>query len=236
MLDKNIFFVTSTGTEIGKTFLSVKIIEYFLKKNITIDPYKPILSGFDKKKLHKTDSGKLLIAAKKESSLINIEKITPWLFKKPLAPSISAKYENKNISYKELKNWCLNKKKLSMCNYLLFEGAGGLMVPIERKKTFINLFKDLKSPVVLVVGNYLGTISHTLSAINNLINHNIDIINVVFNEGNKIEKNYYDNLELLKSSIKSKILIRCFSNNTDLHNDQVSKIANDIVRYFKKMA
>ena len=49
MLDKNIFFVTSTGTEIGKTFLSVKIIEYFLKKNITIDPYKPILSGFDKK-------------------------------------------------------------------------------------------------------------------------------------------------------------------------------------------
>ena len=177
-----------------------------------------------------------MIAAKKESSLINIEKITPWLFKKPLAPSISAKYENKNISYKELKNWCLNKKKLSMCNYLLFEGAGGLMVPIERKKTFINLFKDLKSPVVLVVGNYLGTISHTLSAINNLINHNIDIINVVFNEGNKIEKNYYDNLELLKSSIKSKILIRCFSNNTDLHNDQVSKIANDIVRYFKKMA
>ena len=47
MPNTNCFFVTSTGTEIGKTFVSTKIIDYFLQHNIRIEPLKPILSGFD---------------------------------------------------------------------------------------------------------------------------------------------------------------------------------------------
>ena len=62
------------------------------------------------------------------------------------------------------------------------------MVPIERKKTFIDLFKTLKFPVVLVAGSYLGTISHTLSALENLQNNNINVINIILNEGEKNKK------------------------------------------------
>ena len=47
----------------------------------------------------------------------------------------------------------------------IFEGAGGLLVPIEKTKTILDLMKDLNSKVVLVVGNYLGSVSHTISAI-----------------------------------------------------------------------
>ncbi|MBF96495.1 MAG: dethiobiotin synthase [Pelagibacterales bacterium] len=203
---------------------------------MSIEAFKPILSGFNKKNISDNDSSRLLIAANKKPTLENISYITPWLFKKPLAPSVAAKYEKKYISYKALQKWCLKTKKNSFYNYLLFEGAGGLMVPIEKRKTFIDLFKDLKFPIILVAGNYLGTISHTLSAIENLKNNNIEIINIVFNEGNYNKINYNENINLLKNSLKDKIQVRRFSKSKKLHENQVSKIANDIIRYFKKMA
>ena len=67
MPNTNCFFVTSTGTEIGKTFVSTKIIDYFLQQSLRIEPLKPILSGFDKKNIKESDSGKLLISCKKKS-------------------------------------------------------------------------------------------------------------------------------------------------------------------------
>ena len=236
MTIKNSFFVTSTGTEIGKTYISVKIIENFIKRNITVYPFKPILSGFNKKYLDESDSGKLLIAINKEPSLSNIIKITPWLYSKAIAPSVAAKYENKKILFKDLKKWCSKKKVVSSGDFALFEGAGGLMVPIQGKKTFLDLFRDLNIPVILVVGSYLGTISHTLSAIENLNNNNVKLINIIFNEGSKMESNYEDTLKLLKRSLKIKIPVRSFSNNASLHHKQISKISNDIIGYFNKMA
>ena len=226
------FFVTSTGTEIGKTFVSTKIIDYFLQHNIRIEPLKPILSGFDKKNIKESDSGKLLVSCKKKVSFSNIFKMTPWLYENPIAPSLAAKYENKKLIYSDVQKWCKEKKKNSKSDFLLFEGAGGLMVPIERKKNFLDLFKSLKIPVILVVGSYLGTISHTLSALENLCNYNIRVINIIFNEGDKKNKNNDQNLELLKKSLKYKVLVRELSNNSVYHNKQIQKIAKDILRFF----
>ena len=73
------------------------------------------------------------MACKKKVSISNIKKITPWLFKHPVAPTIAAKLEKK-ISYQSLKSWCLLKKKSSNSKFILFEGAGGIMVPIEKQK------------------------------------------------------------------------------------------------------
>ena len=134
MNNKNPFFITSTGTELGKTFLSEKIIAEFIKRGKSIDSYKPILSGFDSKDLKNNDSAKLLAASKKKVTIESIENITPWLFKEPVAPTIAAKNENKKITYKRVKNWCLHRKETSTSKFILYEGAGGIMVPIEKKK------------------------------------------------------------------------------------------------------
>ena len=91
MKNKNAFFVTSTGTELGKTFLAEKIINEFVLRGISIDCYKPILSGFKKKnEFENSDSAKLLAASKKKVTISNIRNITPWLFKMPVAPTISS--------------------------------------------------------------------------------------------------------------------------------------------------
>ena len=237
MNKKNAFFVTSTGTELGKTFLSEKIIKELGSRGFSIDCYKPILSSFNKKNYETSDSAKLLKASKKKATIANIKKITPWLFKMPVAPTIAAKHERKQFTYQNIKTWCLKKKQSSYSNFILFEGAGGIMVPIERHKTFIDLFKDINVPVILLVGSYLGTVSHTLSAVDNLNQRKIKIINIVLNEGYKSsKKTFSQNLKLLKSSIKQKIIIRALSTSTEASSNQVKLITNDIIKYFVKMA
>ena len=230
---KNAFFVTSTGTELGKTFIAVKIINELVFRGITVDCYKPILSGFKKEELENTDSAKLLKASKNKVTMSNVRNITPWLYKMPAAPTLAAKHEKQKISYQSIKKWCLKKKQSSKSSFILYEGAGGIMVPIEKHKTFIDLFKDISFPVILVVGSYLGTISHTLSAIDNLNKRNIKIINIILNEGIKSnKKSFLENQELLKSSIQKNIAIRTLSTNPRANSQQIKLITNDIVKYF----
>mgnify|MGYP001383167387 CR=1 FL=1 len=99
-----------------------------------------------------------------------------------------------------------------------------------------DLFKALKIPVILVSGSYLGTVSHTLSALETLAKHNIKIINIIFNEGKKLDENYQDNYKLLKSSIISNIKIRPLAYRADKNNTQIKVIADDIIKYFNRMA
>ena len=111
------------------------------------------------------------------------------------------------------------------------------MVPIDKHKTFIDLFEDLSFPVVLIVGSYLGTISHTLSALDNLNKRNIKTINIVLNEGIKSsKKKFSQNLEILRSSINNKTKIRTISTNPGARPQQIKLITNDIIKYFTKMA
>ena len=83
------------------------------------------------------------------------------------------------------------------------------MVPIEKTKTILDLMKDLNSKVVLVVGNYLGSVSHTISAIQNLQHANLQIINIIINKNiNSDDIDIKDTESLLRSSLNKKIIIR----------------------------
>ena len=110
MKNNNSIFISSTGTEIGKTYCFIEIIKKLIKKKKNINIYKPIISGFDIKKIEETDSYKILEANNYIPNIENVIKISPWSFKAPLAPSVAAKKENKNLIYTEVLKW--TKKKI----------------------------------------------------------------------------------------------------------------------------
>ena len=86
-----------------------------------------------------------------------------------------------------------------------------------------------------MVGSYLGTISHTLSALDNLNKRNIKTVNIVLNEGIKSsKKSFSHNLELLRSSIKGKTKIRTLSTNPGARSQQIKLITNDIISSLQK--
>ena len=181
-----IFFVTATGTDIGKTFIVEKLCQELIKKGKKCNAIKPIISGFDIDDLN-NDSAKLLKILGKKNNLENINEISPWRFKKPLSPNIAANLEKKPINFSMLIKFCKKQIKQAKKNdeFLLIEGAGGIMTPISNNKTFLDLIEKLKIPVILVIGDYLGTISHSLTAIKVIEAKNIEIDHIIFNEKTK---------------------------------------------------
>ena len=107
-------FITSTGTNIGKTYLSKLIIKKAQKLNLKVNAIKPIISGFNMDNFDTTDTGIILNALGKNKSVI--EEVSPWRFKAPLSPNQAAHKENKEIEFKELIDFCL--KNLNPINLI----------------------------------------------------------------------------------------------------------------------
>ena len=231
----NSFFITSTGTNIGKTYCAVEIIKALIKKKIEVNPFKPILSGFNFRKIEESDSYKILRTIKKDIDIKDIKSITPWLFNNAMAPSLAAEKENKNLDYNQVFNWCLDKinYKNNKNSINIIEGAGGILVPIEKEKTIFDLIVDLRIPVILVVGNYLGSVSHTLSVIKNIQISKINIINIIINQNNNCDLDIDDTKKLIDTSLINKIIIRKMYKESNYESEEIQLITKDILSYFQ---
>jgi dethiobiotin synthetase len=200
------FFITATGTDIGKTFVLTNLCKKLINEGKQVVAIKPIISGFSDDNLQ-SDSALILRALNQEISLQNIAAISPYRFIAPLAPNVAAALENREINFPELVKFCQDKINKSINNnqYLFIEGAGGVMTPITNQKTFIDLISTLKIPAILVSGNYLGTISHTLTAIKTMQSYNIEIAKIILNcrDGDKIDAK--QNLKTLQNLTDIKI-------------------------------
>lgn len=178
------FFISSTGTEIGKTYLMEVLCHQAIVKNIKLKALKPVVSGFDPKDYQNSDPGRILSALAREPSIENINAICPWQFRAPIAPDMAAKREGVNLDLSDITNFC-QKSLQGNFDLGLIEGAGGFMAPITQKALNLDWIKALNMPVILVAGTYLGTISHTLSAIRVMAHENIKLHGIVLSASKK---------------------------------------------------
>lgn len=139
------YFITATGTDIGKTYVAAKLCAENNWKAL-----KPVECGSD------------------DSVVLGCKPL--YKFQNPLAPNMAAKLEGKEIDFAEIIDFCKN----SDCN--IIEGAGGIMSPITDDKTNLDLIRALDLPIILVCGSYLGSISHTLTALEVLKGLKVEVI------------------------------------------------------------
>jgi len=156
-------FITSSGTEIGKTFITAALIHQLREAGHRVAAYKPILSGFTQNAPQKTDTGVLLTALEREITTENIAAMTPWRFAAALSPDMAAAREGRDIEFAAVKQFTA-EAFAGPEDVILMEGVGGVMAPIGPGHTVLDWIKAANVPALLVVGGYLGTISHTLTA------------------------------------------------------------------------
>ncbi len=65
---------------------------------------------------------------------------------------------------------------------LLIEGVGGVMVPLDDQRTILDVMMALHLPLILVAGSYLGTISHTLTALDSLYRRDMNVMAIIVSE------------------------------------------------------
>ena len=151
-------FITATGTNIGKTHTTLKLIEALAARGLSIGVFKPIETGVAD---FAPDATILLEACQKVNSDfkdLSVSDITAYTFTLPAAPFCADTEQIISI------DTILEKQRQlsNLCDILLIEGAGGLMVPITRDFFMIDLAKTLNSRVLLVTPSRLGCINDTL--------------------------------------------------------------------------
>jgi dethiobiotin synthetase len=171
-------FVSATGTDVGKTFVTTGLIRHFLAQGRAVDAIKPVVSGFDPAALPRSDPGALLAALRRPVTIALIERISPWRFAAPLSPDMAAQREGRAIDFEALTDFC-SDATAACRGHLFIEGIGGIMVPLDENRTVLDLITQLRLPLLLVAGSYVGTISHTLTALQVLARRNLDVAAVV---------------------------------------------------------
>jgi dethiobiotin synthetase len=203
VLEKKIYFITAIGTDIGKTFFIEKICQKLMEENELVKAIKPISSGFNEDDLVNSDSAKILQSLNIEINLNNINKINPWRFKASVSPHFASEIENFSIDFLQVIKFCQQKISLAVNegSFLFIEGAGGVMTPINNNKNYLDLIEELSIPTLLITSNYLGSISHTLCAIESLKSKKIKLEKIIINQ-NTDNKNSFDDNNFIKT-IKS---------------------------------
>ena len=169
-------FITGIGTNVGKTIVSA-----ILTEALQADYWKPIQSGTIEGK--DSDTVKSLISNSK--TVIHPE---TYLLKEPLSPHFAAKLDGIEIELEKIQlpvrlslSTSLKINSVEVQNNLIIEGAGGLLVPLNKTQYVIDLAKQFDCEIVLVISNYLGCINHSLLSIDYLLRNHFKIKALVFN-------------------------------------------------------
>jgi dethiobiotin synthetase len=171
-------FVTGTDTGVGKTFISCIIAKALKKEGVNVGVMKPIETGCKKRKdfLLPSDG----ISLKKSADVKDpLDLIVPYRFRAPLAPFMAAELEGKKINILKIKKSCI--KISANHDFIIIEGAGGLLVPITKSYTYMDLTKDLNLPVIIVAANKLGVINHLMLTLTCLKQNGITPLCVILN-------------------------------------------------------
>jgi dethiobiotin synthase len=155
------FFITGTDTGVGKTVVSA-----LLCVGLDATYWKPIQTGTGEG----TDTETVMQLAQLPRQRTLPES---YRFKPPVSPHLAAKWAGVRIELRKI------KLPASVQGRLIAEGAGGVLVPLNRTQLMTDLMRHLNLPVVLVARTSLGTINHTLLSLAALRAARLDIRAVV---------------------------------------------------------
>jgi len=168
-MNKKTVFITATNTDVGKTYASEKFLRHYAKQGLKVGYFKPCETGVINSPL---DGTKMLNLVKELNPdfTATINDVVPYQFKLPAAPYVAKEDTIIDLDFLKEKKEYLQ----SMCDVLIIEGAGGLMVPLEKDLFIIDLIKEFESEAILITPSKLGSINDTLLSINALKAKSID--------------------------------------------------------------
>lgn len=149
------FFVTGTGTEVGKTVVAAALAHELRQAGSTVAVFKPAVTGLDEP--GETDHALLRRAA---GSTQSDDEIAPYRYGPPASPHLAASLAGEEIDPERLR--AAARAAAASADAIVCEGVGGLLVPLASHYLVRDLAVDLGLPLAIVAPPGLGTINHTL--------------------------------------------------------------------------
>ena len=188
-------FITGTDTGVGKTLVAAGIARLLKSWKINVGVMKPVATG------DRRDAALLIKASGIDETL---ETVNPLFFKAPLAPTISASLERREMDLDAVYRayWYLQKKY----DVMVVEGIGGVKVPLGESTYVADLIQALRLPALVVSRATLGTINHSLLTLDALEKKKVDIIGVLLNGGKGHTLAEETNEETLQDHVTTQVL------------------------------
>ena len=182
MLDRpgHSVFITASGTGVGKTLVTAALGHQLNNLGRPVQLLKPVLTGYPPSVAGEIpDCDVLLEVLDLPLNDSSRDSISPWRFQAPLSPDMAAAKQGRVIEFDAVCEFC---RQPATGTLQLIEGIGGVMVPLTEQHTVLDWIIALDIPSVLVVGSYLGTISHTLTALGVLNQRSAPLLGIVVSE------------------------------------------------------
>ncbi len=179
MSQANVLFVTATDTDVGKTFVACAVARALGARGRDVGVMKPVASGCECGDSGALVSGDTKALVKASGATDPPELVTPVAFAAPLAPTAAARAEG--ASFERGRIFEAFEKLRARHEFLIVEGIGGLMVPLEERWTVRDMAKELGAPVVIVSRDALGTINHTALTVECARAVGLDLCGIILN-------------------------------------------------------
>lgn len=197
--------IVGTDTEIGKTYTCCQILHYLAQHGLKVCAIKPIASGVSETE-HGFINEDAYHLSKASNIKLNLNTVNPICFAEAIAPHIAAKNQNFILDIASVISQ--NQLDTTICDYVLVEGVGGIMVPLNLEETYLDLLIKWNQPIILVVGIKLGCLNHALLTYSNLIAAKLNVVGWVANHIETDMPYLQENIDYLRTKLNIPLLAK----------------------------
>ncbi len=197
------FFITGTDTDVGKTWVTLGLLQAFASAGYRSAAMKPVACGVveTSEGLRNEDA---VLLQQQASVPLRYDEVNPYLFHPPIAPHLAAQDAGLRIDLSHIKT--LYDNILQRADVVVVEGAGGWLVPLNEHETSADLVEQLGLPVILVVGMRLGCLNHALLTVESIAHHGVHLAGWVANCITANMPQQARNIEALQARISAPLL------------------------------
>lgn len=193
-------FVSGTDTGVGKTVVGCALVRGLRSAGIDVGVMKPIETGVDPDR-GPQDAIALSAAAGDPDPL---DLVCPLRFALPAAPNVAAAAEGRSVDLDILRD--AHRELCARHEFVVVEGAGGLLVPTTFEATMADLCLDLGLPLLVVARGCLGTINHTRLSVEEALRRGLDLVGVVISHDRELSHADAENLGSLRRWLGDRLL------------------------------
>lgn len=201
------FFITGTDTEVGKTAITLGMIQAFQNAGVKVGGMKPIAAGAIQTDvgLRNDDAVQIMSQVGGGDDVFDAyQVVNPYVFEQPIAPHIAARKTDTVIELPVIQ--AAFDVLSTDHDIIVIEGAGGWKVPLSDDLDMEALAKNLGFPVVLVVGIRLGCLNHALLTADAIVTAGLSLKGWVANQIDPVMVSQSDNINTLKQRIDAPFL------------------------------
>ncbi len=200
-------FITGTGTDVGKTYVTGLIIKKLKDNGINAAYYKAAMSGNER-----TAEGTLLpgdaFYVKGVSGISQpLDEMCPYIYETAVSPHLASRIEGNPVVMEEVKRGF--SKVCREYDYVTMEGSGGILCPIcfnEKEIWLEDVIKELGLSSLIVADAGLGTINSVVLTAEYMRARNLPVKGILFNHFHPGDRMEEDNLRMCEYRAKLPVL------------------------------